>query len=180
MGILEAGHYYESWGPTKWSVVGWEVMQRIKQDKDETMLFIDDVHGQESVPPQESTLEKEDLDFDPDHIVRESEVKFKAWEILDILHTFPKKKRPKKDRARRWRYSGNPITTSQGEPNCLLLDAGLTLLKREYGFKEGVNILPRFYEEQQKNLLHLVEKAIPDFHLQCVFYDLEGNYWSEP
>ncbi len=77
-----------------------------------------------------------------------------------------------------WFCSGFPLTTQLGVPNCVLLDGGLTLLKSQLGFKEGTNILPKFYEEQQAKVLRLVAKAMPDFHLRVVLYDFEGNFWE--
>jgi len=177
MGILEAGHYYSAKGPTIWSIVGWEIMLGMRTNDDKSMLFIDDIHSLHDLSPMEAILLKVEFHPRPDFEVLESEVAVKAWEFLDILKVLPRKKRARNN-STRWYCSGFPLTTNSGTPNCVLLDAGLTLLKRELGFREGVNILPKFYEEQQRKLLRLVTKALPDFRLRVVLYDLEGNIWD--
>jgi hypothetical protein len=177
MRIIEAGHYYSAKGPTLWSLVGWRIMSSICSDRDKSMLFIDDIHSLEDVSPEEAVLLQVEFNPKPDFTVLESAVTAKAWEALDILKVLPSRRRARIN-AGRWYCSGFPLTTSSGTPNCVLLDAGLTIFKRELGFQEGVNILPKFYEEQQGKLLRLVAKTLPDFHLQVVLFDLGGKFWE--
>lgn len=177
MRVLEAGHYYSAKGPTIWSAVGWEIMLSMRGDDDKSMLFIDDVHDWGDVPPDEVLLPKVEFDPSPDFVVLESEVVVKAWEFLELLKKLPRKRRARNNSGR-WYCSGFPLVTKSGAPSCVLLDAGLTLLKSELGFREGVNILPKFYEEQQIKLLRLVAKALPNFRLRVVLYDLEGKSWE--
>ena len=177
MRILEAGHYYPAKGPTIWSVVGWEIMLGMRADNDTSMLFIDDVHDLGDVSPDEALLPKVEFNPNPDLVVLESEFVEKAWEFLELLKKLPRKRRARNNSGK-WYCSGFPLVTKSGMPNCVLLDAGLTLLKSELGFLEGVNILPKFYEEQQTKLLRLVAKALPNFHLRVVLYDLDGKSWE--
>lgn len=176
MKIIEAGHYYSTKGPTIWSAIGWEIMLSMLTDNDKSMLFIDDIHSLEDVSPEEVALLQIEFNPKPNFTVLESTVVAKAWDVLDLLKALPKKKRARVNSGR-WYCSGFPLVTKSGMPNCVLLDAGLTLLKNELGFLEGVNILPKFYEEQQRKLLRVVAKALPDFHLWVVLYDLDGNFW---
>lgn len=177
MKILEAGHYYPAKGPTMWSVVGWEIMLSMRSDCDKSMLFIDDIHGFEDVSPEEAILPEVRFNPNPNFTVLESTVVAKAWQILDALKALPRERRARFNSGI-WYCSGFPLVTKSGAPNCVLLDAGLTLLKKELGFREGVNILPEFYKEQQRKLLRIVAKALPDFHLQVVLYDLGGDFWN--
>lgn len=176
MKILEAGHYYSIKGPTMWSVMGWKIMLSMRTNNDKSMLFIDDVHGLNDMSPAEVTLAEVDFNPEPDYKIFESSVVRKAWEVLNTLKTLPRKKRVR-EKSGIWYCSGFPLTNSR-KPNCVLLDAGLTLIKSELGFKKGVNILPKFYEEQQKKLLRLVTKALPNFCLHVVLYDLNGKFWN--
>jgi len=177
MRILEAGHYYSAKGPTRWSLLGWEIMLNMRTDGDKSMLFIDNIHSLSDVPKEERELPKLTFNPEADFVVTESAVVPEAWEFLEILKALPQKKRTKVNSGR-WYCSGFPLTTSSGAPNCVLLDAGLTLHKRELGFQEAVNILPMFYENEQRQLLRLVAKALPNFRLQVVLYDLAGNSWN--
>lgn len=177
MRILEAGHFYAAKGPTAWSVRGWEILLQMRNGDDKSMLFIDDVHGLCDVSPQERALQREPFNPTPDFTVMESEVIGRAWEFLNRLCSLPRKTAAKMS-SERWHCSGISLTNDRGEPNCVLLDAGLTLFKHELGAREGVNILPVFYEEQQRKLLRLLAKALPDFHLRVVLCDLEGNIWD--
>ncbi len=177
MRILEAGHYYSVKGSTMWSVVGWEIMLRMRANGDKTMLFIDDIHCLSDVSADEIRLPKMEFDPNADLVVLESAIVAKAWEFLELLKKLPKKRRARSNSGR-WFCSGFPLVTKSGMPNCVLLDVGLTLLKSELGFREGVNILPKFYEEQQRKLLRLVAKALPSFRLRIILYDLEGKFWE--
>lgn len=184
MRILEAGHYYIAKGPTVWSSLGWEIMLSMRTDGDKSMLYIDDIHNLSDVSPEEINLPNLDFQPEPDHTVLESEVKGVALKVLDILKTLsmPSRRKSREKRAKlhngQWYCSGATLTTASGDPTCVLLDAGLTFLKQELGFQEAVNILPMFYEEEQKQLLRLVAKALPNFCLQVVLYDLEGKFWK--
>ena len=160
-----------------WSVVGWKGMEGMRHPGDKSMLFIDDVHDLRNVSQDEVLLPKVEFSPNADLIVRESEVVAKAWEFLELLKKLPRKRRARNNSGR-WYCSGFPLMTRSGTPDCVLLDAGLTLLKSKLGFREAVNILPKFYEEQQVKLLRLVRKALPDFYLKVVLYDLEGNFWK--
>ncbi|HUX36208.1 MAG TPA: hypothetical protein VMV71_04250 [Candidatus Paceibacterota bacterium] len=176
MRILEAGHYYAVKGPTIWSRVGWNAMKGMSISNDRTMLFVDDIHDLTDLSEYEANLPTVDFKIIPDFIVMESEVVEKARQILETLKRLNKNRRARiSSSSGKWHCSGFPLTTASGEPNCVLLDAGLTLFKQELGFKKGVNILPMFYEEQQRKLLRIVSKAMPDFSLKVVLYDIKGN-----
>ncbi|MDO8581506.1 MAG: hypothetical protein Q7S16_01400 [bacterium] len=177
MGILEAGHYYVAKGPTLWSLVGWELMQRMKTPDDKSMLFMDDIHSMDDVSPEEALLPTMEFFPNPDFTIMESAVKEKALEALEMLKALSKKKRAMLHSGV-WYCSGFPLTTPSGKPICVLLDLALTLLKKELGAEECINILPKFYEEEQRKLLRLVPKVLPNFRLQVVLYDLEGNLSS--
>ena len=176
MRILEAGHYSAK-GPTIWSVIGWEIMLEVRCENDKSLLFIDDVHPLENVSADERSLPT--VKFDPRHdfLVLESDVISKALQVLSILQTLPKKRAARMNSGR-WFCSGSSLVTEAGLPSCVLLDAGLTLLKNQLGFWEGVNILPYFYEDEQRKLLRLIAKALPEFRLQVILYDRAGRYWN--
>ena len=179
--IIEAGHYYVAKGPTIWSLLGWSILEKIKKDGDKTLLFTDNVHTIADVSPLEVSLENVDFHPEPDFVVEEAAMAPLGLLILERLKKLPGRKRAKKTNGnRKWYCSGFPITNGDGKPTCVLLDAGLTLFKKELGFSEGVNILPYFYAEQQKQLLRLIEKAMPDFQLRVILYDQSGKRWTLP
>lgn len=178
MRILEGGHYYLENGPTKWSVIGWGILEKIKQPGDKTLLFLDDVHHGSAAANEERCLPTVEFNPHADFVVMESDVRPEAEEVLAALQKLPNKKKARKNGNGQWFMSGFPLTNDKGFPLCVLLDAGLTLRKRSLGFREGVNILPFFYEDEQKNLFRIIAKVIPDFHLEAVLFDLSGNFRS--
>ena len=110
-------------------------------------------------------------------MVLESDMKPLAFEFLELLKTLPNSKKAKKrNGGKAWFCSGHALINDNGEPLCLLLDAGLTLYKQSLGFAEAVNILPYYYEEEQRALLRLVSKVMPDFRLEVILFDDEKNY----
>lgn len=176
--IIEAGHYYSSKGPTEWSKAGWRIMQGVLEDGDKTMLFVDDIHPLECLHCSEFCLSTVDFSPNPDFLVLESALSDQAQLALSKLQKLGCKKRARKGAGGKWCCSGFPLTDEAGNPNCVLLDAGLTLHKQSLGFLEGVNILPHFYEEEQRRLMRLLGKILPNFFLRVVLFDLEGKYWE--
>ena len=177
--ILESGHYYRAKGPTSWSVLGWEILSKLKQPGDFSLLFIDDVHKAHDVHHEERELPVVEFSPNADIEVLESRTHDEALEILQRLLALSNGKRPKLGKDDRWYCSGFPLTNARGEPLCVLLDAGLTLLKSKIpGVESAVNILPCYYESQQRNLMRLVTKALPGFSLETVLYDSTGKFWT--
>ncbi|MFA7653663.1 MAG: hypothetical protein WCX97_01275 [Candidatus Magasanikbacteria bacterium] len=167
--IIEAGHYYQIHGPTQLSRDGWEIIKKIKETQDDTMLFIDDYHPKSMVPKQE--LEYPTIAFNPktDHIVFESNLMAEASEVLERLKQLPRRHRAR-ETDRGWFCSGFALTDGADKPKCVLLDAGLILRKLSLGYKQGVNILPFFYEEEQNHLIRLIKKVIPEFKLEVILF----------
>lgn len=176
--ILEGGHYYLANGPTMWSVIGWGILEKIRQPEDKTLLFIDDVHPGSAAVSEERCLPTVEFKPHVDFMVMESDVRLEATTALVALQQLPKREKARKNGNGKWFASGFPLTDDGGFPLCVLLDAGLTLRKRSLGFREGVNILPFFYEDEQKKLFRIIAKLIPDFHLKAVLFDLSGNFRS--
>ena len=176
--IIEAGHYYAAKGPTQWSQIGWEILERIRTPRDASMLFVDDFHALEDVSECERHLDNVPFDPNPDVLVREACLSAESAEVLWRLKELPRKRRARTNGNGKWYCSGFPITGEDGQPLCVLLDAGLTLRKQQLGFGEGVNIVPCFYEEEQRQLLRLVGKAIPDFSMVVILFDLDGRSWE--
>ena len=177
MRILEAGHYYAAKGPTQWSVKGWQIMKTFQGDGDRTLLFVDDVHLLDDLREEEANLAVVEFRPSPDYFIAESEIVPEARMILSRLTALRSKKRARQNGQGRWFCSGFPLTDDNGFPLCVLLDAGLTLRKRALGFRQGINVLPGFYEAEQRQLRRLIAKVIPDFHLETVLYDLNGRIW---
>ena len=175
--LFEAGHYYSIKGPTAWSVVGWNIMKKIITLNDGSLLFIDDVHTIQDVHPQERELPTQAFSPVADFTILESDMTEHAFAALDMLTKLPRKKRARK-KEKQWFCSGFPITNMNGHPLCVLLDAGLTLKKNKLHYTSGINILPYYYEDQQTKLLRLIKKIIPNFHIQVILYDLDGNCWE--
>ncbi len=173
--IIEAGHYYAVKGPTAWSQVGWEIASRMREKDDRTVLFVDDIHGLQNVARDERELAVIDFHPDADFFLCESEIVPDAFEILDILKNLPRKCRARSNNGM-WFCSGARLTNSSDTPLCVLLDLGLTLRKKRLGFSHGVNVLPYFYRTEQQMLLRLIHKALPDFCLTVILYDLAGNF----
>ncbi len=178
--IIETGHYYQCKGPTAWSKAGLAVAEKIRQPNDSLMLFIDDVHPIDDVSAHEVSLPTVELDVSPDFTFMESDVANEAFHFLNLLKDVtPRKKKAKLEHGS-WYCSGFPLTDAEGNPLCVLLDAGLTLRKHNLGFKNGVNVLPKFYEEEQYRLKRLLRKVLPEFDLSVILFDLDGNHWSLP
>lgn len=175
--IIEAGHYYLAKGPTDWSRMGSQIMERIKLPSDKTMIFIDDIHPLKDMSQSEIKLPPISFNHNFDYLIMESNVLEEARCVLEVLKKLPKRSRCRTNGNSRWFCSGFPVTDEQGFPNCVLLDTGLTLRKQSLGFAKGINILPYFYEEQQRKLLRIVKKAIPAFLLEVILYNLDGSFW---
>lgn len=175
--VLEAGHYYQAKGPTVWSRVGWDILSKVKQNGDQTILFIDDVHTLENMSEEERRSSNVSFNPEPDYFVAERDILKESLIILEILKNLPKKHRCRFNSNGRWFCSGFPITGENGFPNCILLDAGLTLRKNNLGFSRGINILPYFYQDQQKKLLRIIKKSIPNFLLEVILFDISGGFW---
>ena len=177
--VVESGHYYRVKGPTRWSKVGWEILEKVRCPEDRTMLFVDDVHELKDVSPREAILSNIAFSPNPDYFVLESEVSMLALGVLERLQNLSKKSsRPRvyeEENITSWR--GFPVVNGKG-PTCVLLDAGLMLKKHQLGFTQALNILPFYYEEQQRRLLQVVGKVIPEIKLEVLLYDLKGNFWE--
>jgi hypothetical protein len=177
--IWEAAHFYRAKGPTIWSAAGWNVMKGLAPATDARMLFIDDVHGMNDVSDWERQLDVVEFSPDPEptHVFNESDALDGGHRALSYLRS---KKLPRTKRAReykkQWICSGLSLTNKDGIPLCLMYDLGLTWMKWEMGFSKGINVLPHFYENQQRGLLRLVKKALPEFHLRVILHDAEGNH----
>lgn len=175
--IIEAGHYYLAKGPTKWSKVGWSILESIKQSGDQTLLMIDDVHSLDDMSESEQSLVTQTFDPSPDILVYESELVSYSRQALGQLKELSKKKRARKNGNGKWFCSGMSLTDERGRPLCLLYDAGLSLLKSEKA-DGAINILPYFYQDEQVALLRIMEKILPDFCIEVILFDLGGKYWK--
>ncbi len=159
--IIEAGHYYSAHGPTDLSLLGVKIAKQVTTTEDVLCLFIDDHH--KNPPQNELSVPVADLDHKFfSLILHESNMLTPAYQLLEHLCSLPKKKRAEKSKNGQYFCSGFAITTVDGVPLCVLLDAALTQIKHQMGFDEIINILPYHYEEEQKNLFRLLAKILPD------------------
>lgn len=175
--LWEAGHYYKVKGATQWSQLGWQVMEKLRQDIDRTMLFIDDIHGIENLSEKERNDVPVTTNFTADYIILESNVRKEAFEVLHRLQQLSGKKGVKENKGKYF-CSGIPLTDTDGNPLCSLLDAGLTLVKYRLGVAKAINVLPYYYENQQRNLHKLVQKGIPEVDLKTILFNAAGAYWE--
>ena len=178
--VLEAGHFYESKGPTELARRGWQILTDIARPPDARLLFVDDVHPLHDVSEDERSLPV--ISFapapEPTHVVTESSVLPDAYSALEKLSLLPRRKRARKSGSTKvMRCSGHALINGDGTPLCLFYDLGLTWRKYLLGYRRGINILPVSYAQEQKRLLKIVRKALPDFRLDVILYDLEGRYW---
>jgi len=178
--IWEAGHYYEAKGPTIWASLGWDVMQGLMNPSRNahSMLFIDDVHPIGEVSSHERDMPC--VQFNPlpapEHIVLESEVKDETADVLERLKLLPRRRRARWTwNPSRWSCSGFSLTNTKEEPLCLLYDLALTLRKYNLGYRRGINVLPEFYASQQRPLLQIANKLLPDFTLSTVLFNKNGS-----
>lgn len=177
--IIEAGHYYAAYGPTIWSTVGVDILNKIRQPSDKTMLFVDDFHPIANVSHFEKSEEIVELFFDPDILVLESKMVEKAKEILGQLLILEQKKKRAHLNQKDGKYyiSGFPITNSIGTPLCVLLDAALTVYKYELGYKNIVNILPSYYGTEQEHLIKILGKLnLKDLNFSIILFEKDGNF----
>lgn len=175
--IWEAGHYYHAKGPTAWSQAGWNVMASLAHRRDARMLFVDDVHPETCVHHRERGFDR--ITFDPrpkpTHLAVESEMLEHGKIALEHLKKLPKRRRARKTGGR-WHCSGFPLEGCSGQPLCLFFDLGLTWYKRQLGFRRAINVVPEFYAEEQRRLVRLVNKAMPDFQLAVILHDIGGAW----
>ncbi len=179
--VIEAGHYYQAKGPTIWSVVGWRVMEEMRQFSDQTMLFIDDFHGVDDLLDEERRCSVVEFDPEVDHCVFEASMVAEAVVIFQMLMGLSKKQgRPRfKRRDSTWNLNGSiRLKHGDGRFTCVMLDAGLCLYKGGLGFTEGVNVVPVYCESEQRNLLRILRKVNIDFSLRVVLFDLDGESWD--
>jgi hypothetical protein len=143
------------------------------------MLFVDNVHDADTVNERERALQRVVFDFEPepDFVITESSMLEHAEHALESLKQLPRRRRARKIRDA-WHCSGFPLQSSVGRPLCLFFDLGLTWYKRQLGFTHAVNIVPEFYEDEQRRLVHLARKAIPDLVLEIILHDELGNWKS--
>ena len=177
--IWEAGHYYKDFGPTKWSTTGWNILRDLIHQDDYSMLFIDDVHPRQDVHDLEQC--EEIVEFlpqpYPDFFLSESAMQDAAFTALKHLSSLSRRKRARLTwRPRRWSCSGFPLTTPDGYPLCLLFDLGLTWHKYHLGFRKVINILPFFYESEQRGLIRIARKVMPDLNMEVILYHLNGQW----
>lgn len=171
--ILEAGHYYQVFGPNVHSAQGWSIMQELRETDDATMLFIDDVHAASQAPLEEQQATVlATFDPCPDFTVQESEVAELGMQVLEMLYNIPGKSRrkPRINGVGDVLCSGYRLLSSAGDPSCVLLDLGLCLHKQQLGFSHGLNILPSWYKDQQAAVQQLLDKAGIPFRLEVMLF----------
>lgn len=202
--IWEGGHFYSSKGPTAWSVKGWEILSKLCAPGDHTMVLVDDVHAIDLVNPAERNMPViADFAPNPFLMVWESEMARMGFEVLGELQRLSGYERGEERRTRlilddgtraiprrhmvryvknQWCCSGYPLTTvsengsGSGKPLCLLYDLGLLVYKVRLGYSRAVNVLPAFYEKEQRALIRIARKVVPGFTIESVLYDL-GGHW---
>ena len=179
--LWEAGHFYLAKGPTEWTTIGWQILERLaNHDRDGRLLFIDDVHPLEAMSTEEHELGA--VHFtpspSPSHIVLESMMHDLGLEVLAELTRLPRRRRARiTGRDRVWHCSGFPLTDRAGKPLCLLYDLALTRHKYQLGYDHAVNIIPVYYERQQWCLKRLTRKVVPELTLDVLLFDREGTVW---
>lgn len=195
--IIEAGHLYDAIGQTQWSVVGWKLLAALGRQDDMNVLLVDNIHGEDKMFLEEKVFpegyikrtDEEDgnrmpyiWDPQPDFVIKESELLPEALASLFLLRRVNAVYRHSK-KSEKWFYEDWELTDDYGTPRCLLYDVGFSYWKgRHMGdFVGAVNILPHFYEEEQKKLLalfnHLVVPENPDWKQEVILFDLDGTYW---
>lgn len=175
--VIEGGHYIEVKGLTRWSTRGWEIAQSLRQPGDRTILLVDNLHGTEAVNTLEQDLPNVAQDFTPDITVMESDLQVQALEVLALLEQAG---HVKSNRYGKFFCASGASTCqlirSDGTPFVVLLDACFTLFKHHLGHDHAINVLPHFYEREQRHLLKIVEVLLPGFTLEVILFDLEGNH----
>ncbi len=174
----EAGHYYQSYGPTKWTEISWKILEEMAHPDDCSLVMIDDVHKVSEMNPLEQIENIPRPELDATTIILESQMEKYGWEVLNKLNALPsRRKRPRKrGKDGRWVCSGSLLTTPDSKPMCLLYDLGLTWFKyNKLCFRHVVNILPEFYFSEQHALMRIARRIMPDLRLEAVLFDLEGR-----
>ncbi len=179
--IIEGSHYIEIKGPTRWSTRGWGIAQSLRQPGDRTILLVDNLHGNEAVSRFERDLPNIAHNFSADITVMESALHTEALQALALLG---ETRHVKSNRYGKF-FCQNGASTCQligndTTPFVVLLDAGFTLLKHRLGYDHAINVLPHFYEREQRNLLKIVDVLLPGFTLEVVLFNLEGVHWTLP
>ncbi len=179
--LIEVAHYYECKGPTIWSQIGVELLEKFKKTNDKTLSFVDDVHSLSDMSDNEKNEAVIEFNFSADYKILESKMMEPALEILNILLNLSSKKNRAKLNPKDNKYyiSGFPITNEFGKPSCVLLDAALTLHKNQLGFDKIVNILPNFYEQEQRNLIRILAKLnMPHLLFSVILFNKNGEYFQ--
>ncbi len=201
--LIEAGHYYSSWGPTVMTEMGLQIATQIPPtfgDLPGIMQFIDDIHGSKVLGEKEreySPVENPNYAVNPDITFLESAAGDYAPFILEAVLRDPDNPEGKPVLSKKLRAKENGsgihmsdfhLANSDGVPSCVLLDAGLTFWKAVHNEAKGcVNVLPYWYEAEQQQLHELTTRAfsvmvddypqLADFQLITVLFDEDGNYW---
>ncbi len=174
--ILEAGHYYKAKGPTAWSMIGWGVLEQLRQVDDVTMLFVDDFHELKDLDETEREADVVEFAPNPDYIVYEASQISNAKKVFEMLMALSAKRRPKQREDGSWKLNGTiKLRYPSGKFTCVMLDAGLCLQKSAIA-SEAINVVPYYYESEQRSLLAILKKAMPDFSLQVVLFELNGEF----
>jgi len=165
--VIEAGHYYKNVGQTLLGAAGWTCMQGIIKPGNKKILFIDDVH-------QDNTFEDSAVikDWKPvpaaDEVIFESATVKLAKTLISqaaaagLTKTYKGKKMLRVDP---W----FPIEIDSS-PTCVAMDAALSLLKwQKYVY--FVNILPSAYKGQQEQLGQFLGAMQPHLNLGNKSFD---------
>lgn len=201
--LIEAGHYYSSWGPTIMTELGLQIATQIPPvfgDLPQIMQFVDDIHESKVLGEKEreyQPIQEPMYPIEPDITFLESTAANYAPYILDAVlrETMNPDGKPALSKKLRATANGSGIhmsdfhlTNSEGTPSCVLLDAGLTFWKAVHnGAKGCINVLPHWYEGEQQQLHELTTRAfsvmsedfpeLTGFQLITILFDEDGNYW---
>ena len=176
MRIIEAGHYYLSYGPTRWSKMGVTILTHMQQPGDVTLLFVDDIHTADEIPPSEKNEPVIPyLDYQPDFVLYESTFRQASYNIIDNLKRLPKRMRARQSKqSGRWFCGNVPLTTSSGYPTCTLYDVALTLWKSKQA-KTVINILPEHYQSQQLQVVSILKKLGVPISMEVWLFNSTGQ-----
>jgi hypothetical protein len=154
---------------------------QLRGEDDHTMVLVDDVHSINQMNATEAEMEVvRGYSPDPCMTVMESAMAKPGFAVLEELKVLPKRQRARHPANQHgWFCSGFQLTTPNRTkpetPTCLLYDLGLTRFKYELGFRRVVNVLPEFYEGEQRALIRLSNKVMPDMRVEATLFDLAGR-----
>lgn len=186
--VIEAGHYYETMGPSELSVKGWEIGKEMADNEpgSKLVLFVDDYHptqdfvepGDSFLSPDQAALRIATMMAEADHVFREAKLATNAQRAITALLDDKLVKLRSSEINAKGIKLGEVVNGDIASfvPNCVFLDFLLLAQKVLLG-GEQIVVLPKTYKTQQAKLLKVIRNIRIDglVSYTTVYHGVEAN-----